>query len=788
MKVIKITQNQFFTIKKEKYLLSAVIVLFLIALVLDIVFWGKQKSKTTINGNKIYLPNSKVPLFISVAISVLNLSLILKSLYDYNKIFFLHKSRIFNILTALLLFNFILFVITLIFALNELNECPDGKEFIDELNMCAEICPKGSYLNSSGNCTEGCSTSKNCGENEECINGVCCNMNENKIIDGTCCPNESQFTDENGNQYCCKFSCGGTCCSGDSTMYYCTKNNECALKCGGENCSPDQICYEYPKRLEDTKADYDDKVYKCVTPEKKCDPQETNYYPNAVSNFYGAYNSDTSTDDFGKTVDSFLNSKTDTEAKTSLKPISDTPQNQDNGNDGYICGLNEGSVAQFEQREFNNCSDPAICLQEVSYPTTQLMNAVEGDDGKIICNQFQDPNLTVKDNSEEKGPYPSYYKSYQILKPNKNFQRIDTKQIDFKKKKIENNLTTDSSCETNYYVQDCNKACNPCYIDEDKTHICVNDNKVQYMRDFTTVPDFRCIVSDNRYTCQDINKLPKDERNKLLDTAPKCKDDNECNQLLNNNIQPNVNICKQGLSCCGAIKKSAIPVVESKVLNAGLMSYGSNDGNKENNGCFNQYGTCNLKSQTVTGNKQFCGPSLKPYFFNDAFLIKPNTGKGTSYSCPQSGKADNKPGYAGPLNYVCCDARLEVTDEDAPIEKNEPYRKHYITNLPKNKQYCIGPDRGSPLEKASFSTHQYTFKNNYYIPGNKDFPNSQTASKEDKRSSRAWSYVGFGVDGGGDPGSDMCKVDATKGSKRLNYILHKMNYDNFGGKKAPCPP
>ena len=782
MSIKSITVNQFFSIKKEKYLLSGVIVLSLIALLLDIVYLVKQKTQNTVNGNKIYLPNSKVPLFISVTILVLNLSLIFKSLYDYNKIFYLHKSRIFNILTALLLINLILFVITLIFVLNRLNECPDGKEFIDELNMCAEICPTGSYLNSSGNCTEGCSTSKNCGENEECINGKCCNMNENKIIDGTCCPNDSQFTDENGNQYCCKFSCGGTCCSGDSTMYYCSQDNECALKCGGENCSPDQICYEYPKRLEDTKADYDDKVYKCVTPEKKCDPQETNYYPNAVSNFYGAYNSDTSTDNFGKTVDSFLNSKTDTEAKTSLKPISDTPQNQDNGNDGYICGLNEGSVAQFEQREFNNCSDPAICLQEVSYPTTQLMNAVEGDDGKIICNQFQDPNLTVKDNSKEKGPYPSYYKSYQILKSNKKFQRIDTKQIDFKKKKIENNLTTDSSCETNYYVQDCNKACNPCYIDEDKTHLCVDDNKAQFIQDLTKVPDFRCIVSDYRYTCQDINKLPKNERNKLVDTAPKCKNDNECTQLLDKNIQPNVNICKKGLDCCGETTIKAIPDLKSKVLNAGLMSYGYGD-NKDSNGCFKQKGDCDLKSQK--GKKEFCGPSLKPYFFNDAFLKEPNTDKGIHYNCPLN--KQHGTGYAGPLNYVCCDSRLEVTEEDAPIEKNDPL-KHYITNLPKNKQYCIGPNRGSPLDATNFKSSKYRFRNNYYIPGNKDFPDSIAASKDVKTDNRRWSYVGFGVGGGGDPGSDMCKVDATKGSKRLNYILHNMNYDNFGGKKAPCPP
>jgi len=743
MPVISIKPNEFFTIKKEKYLLSGVIVLFLIALVLDIVFWAKQKSKTTINGNKIYLPNSKVPLFVSVALLVLNFTLIFKSFYDYNRIFSLSRSRTFNILTALLLINLVLFIVTLIFALHKFNYCPDGKEFIDELNMCAEICPEGSYLNSSGNCTTGCSTSKNCGENEECINGGCCNMNENQNIDGTCCPNKLVVTDEtSGEKHCCKLSCGGTCCSGDSTMYYCTKDNQCALKCGGENCSPEQMCYEYPKKLEDPNAKYDDKVYKCVTPQTKCSGIKTNYYPNAVSGFYGSYNSNTSAD-FGKVVDSFLNSKDINTAQTSLNPISSAPQNK---NKGYICGLNEGSAAQFEHRKFNNCSDPTICLKEVSYPTTQLINAVQGEDGSIICNQFQDPNLTMIGNtvgSEEKGTYPSYYKTYQI-KHGDDFTTITTDKKDFKRKKVRNSLTVDTSnpsCETDYYVQDCNKACNPCYIDGDANYVCVDKDNVQFIQDKTAVEDFRCIVKDNDYKCQNIKELPQDQQDKLKD-APKCDNDGQCKNILET-ITPNV---QAPIKWC--YRQTAPVPKDLEGMNVGQMRYGTGANSRM---CGEKPADNRLFDfKELKDNTNMCGPTngLKPYFFSDSF--------NNNQDCwPHDG-------FGGPINYVCCDTRLQVTDKDR-TSKDRPY----LTNVPEQKQYCIGPNLGKPVTGKD--------GNNYYLKCN---PNKNRKDKS--------SYVRLGRGGTNKvpDGSNVCDGNAEKGSQRLNDILTRMNVDNFGGVPA----
>ena len=726
MTVISITQNQFFTIKKEKYLLSAVIVLFLIALVLDIVFWGKQKSETTINGNKIYLPNSKVPLFISVVLLVLNFTLIFKSFYDYNKIFSLSRSRTFNILTALLLFNLILFIVTLIFALHKFNYCPDGKEFIDELNMCAEICPTGSYLNSSGNCTTGCFTSKNCAENEECINGGCCNMNENQNIDGTCCPNKLVQTDEKtGEKHCCKLSCGGTCCSGDSTMYYCTKDNKCALKCGGENCSPDQICYEYPKKLNDPNADYDDKVYKCHTPKTTCSPMKTDYFPSAVDGFYGSYNSNTSGEGFGQIVDKFLNSTTTEQVKASLQEISSVSQNQ---NKGYICGLTEGAAAQFEHRKFNNCSDPTICLQEVSYPTTRIINAVQDNDGNLICNQFQDPNLTVIGNtvgSEEKGPYPSYYKTYQINSGN-DFTTITTDKKDFKNKKIENNNLTadDPSCNTDYYVQDCNKACKPCYLDGHQQYVCQDKGGVQFIQDKSAAEDFRCIVDGNDYKCKNIKELSKDEHDRLKD-APPCNDDKACKNILGT-ITPNVhNKCS---------------------TNVGDMRYGKGPNSRRCGEKPADNRLCDFKKNKDDPN--FCGQTngLKPYFFSDDF-----------YSVGKSCGTHNE--FASPINYVCCDARLKVKDADR-TSTDRPY----LTYVPTDKQYCIGPNLGKPV------TGKKDGNNNYYLSWGER--------------SKSGISLGRGKTNRDIDDGNICNSSAEKGSQRLHDILTRANVDNFGGGPA----
>ena len=119
MKSIAIKPNELLKIKKIQIFLGISIVLVLSGFILFSIYVAKIKYKVTQSGEKIYLPNSKIPLYISISFFGISLITTFLSLSTYEKIFKNFASKTRNWLFVLIAVTFIGIILDIIFIVKK---------------------------------------------------------------------------------------------------------------------------------------------------------------------------------------------------------------------------------------------------------------------------------------------------------------------------------------------------------------------------------------------------------------------------------------------------------------------------------------------------------------------------------------------------------------------------------------------------------------------------------------------------------------------------------------------
>jgi hypothetical protein len=425
MPQISINPNQIYRIKTFTLFLSIAILFTIISFILLIIFCVRIKSETTVEGDKIYLPNNKSVLYASIVSSILGFFPLIYCLIKYHYIFKFEGSKTLYFISGLLFILFFIFIVDVIFLAKKFNFCPDGYEFSSYYKQCVPICNKGSYLGSNKQCLPGCKTDGNCLSGYVCVNGNCCNILDNTVIDGECCPNENVKKDDTGKDICCPLVCGEECCQNDKD-FECTTDDSgkkyCGIKCGDNVCSNDEYCFQYPSSLDPgANKNNDGYSYKCSKFNKDCTMGDITYNPSPVNNFYTAYDANIASP---PPFNDFLN-KTPQNQKAFIDAYSTNPTNKSNS--GYLCGME--NVIQLQSVPYKNCTDFSKCLDLVQYPITEKVSVVDSD-GTMYCNYIKNPNKTVDNLNQNESDPNSVYTKISTNKTN-NYVSKNTKQVPF---------------------------------------------------------------------------------------------------------------------------------------------------------------------------------------------------------------------------------------------------------------------------------------------------------------------------------------------------------------------
>lgn len=384
----QIRPNQVWVVPLFSSFFAAALLSLVLSIVFLVIYVGKHTTQMTEEGVKLYKPVSKTYLITSVSFSILTLVFSIVCFIRYYKIFGGSLSWALSSVLFVAAGGLGVLVASIVYLAKKERYCPDGKQFNKEFNMCVDICAKGSRLTTGGKCTAGCLTADDCPDNHGCVNGSCCDLSRNKILNqNQCCPRE-HVKIINGKETCCPLQCGAECCQDAETFQCDPSGQKCMIKCGGATCDPEtQYCLNSPARLSDpTKSGV---MSECVARDPVCSSElgSRQNAPALINGFYPAFDSaiNTSKD----TVSTILNNVFGSEAsKNALQGFTEE------GNKGYICGLS--TPIMFQGDKFQKCNDKRYCLDQVYYPFTQQMTVFRDEkDGTMYCNQQIDPNATV---------------------------------------------------------------------------------------------------------------------------------------------------------------------------------------------------------------------------------------------------------------------------------------------------------------------------------------------------------------------------------------------------------
>lgn len=729
MKSIAIEPNQLLKIKKIQIFLGISIVLLLSGFILFSVYVAKIKSMVTQSGEKIYLPNSKIPLYISISFFGISLITTFLSLSTYEKIFKNFASKTRNWLFVLIAVTLIGIILDIIFIVKKFNFCPPNKEYSENLNRCVDICPLGSYPNDIGSCTSGCVEDDNCADTDICLSGTCCNLETHTNVNETCCPNDNVQT-VNGTEYCCQKICDKQCCIGDKSLFDCSEDGkQCVSKCGDITCEADETCLIYPDFASDNPTD---KIYKCYK-ESECNPDTgPQNYPYSIKNFYPAYNGGQNTCD-DTYIQKFLDTTNYDDGKKQIQCVED---GQDNN--GFICGIpNNTTAIRFQQKMYTPknsdqaCTNYEKCMSEVHYPQTTHLQINESDDG-LICNQILNVNktsnvqyaLTDGDASYQKINQLKTDKLVKFEKTSTNFCPEGQILVDGKCKD-DDNLTKSKVqlCSSEKkYSPDCNKfkdctgtEC-PFEVDvDDPQYVCPKMDGTKFIQG-TPASQEKCTIDDGSYGCTIIKE---DEYDKYKEYQ-NCKNATDCDSTRNSFNRNYDNVSKNCITGEGSWSTNQ---PKSGITQMKYDNYG---------GGYATGGNCNLKTEVKDkiGIDFPCPRGTKPYFWARKKDTRGEKDCGNYHNA-----------YYSRMDYACCDDnKFTLTDNDKG------------NNAPENKKYCIGPKNGAASNDNHFSL----------------------TSKETINNSSS-TVIGRGSDKDPVSSTNSCNVSAEKGLVKLKNLMNHMN-------------
>jgi hypothetical protein len=739
MPIQQITPRQFFKIRKEKVLFSISICFLLISLASLIVFLANIKSETTNAGQKIYSKNSKIPLYVSFSFSILTLSLFSSIIVAYNKIFSLEKSPTLTICFILTGLSLIILLIDIILLVKNFNLCPDGKEYNKDADQCVPICPPNYYLDTNLLCARGCQTSSDCDDNHVCIDGNCCDLDKNQVIDGICCPKNCVHQQDGEAPFCCSQPlCEGNgkkiCCNEDSLKCEISTDSGdpyCAIKCGTEDDSPvcgeGEYCLSYPASLDEPNdSSKTGKTYKCSGGPKTCSKAGgTFYYPTSIGNFYPAYNNIiTKPPD----LDQFLDNIPNTDDYNAV--ISAYTDDGNNQNQGYISGLQ--NAIQFQTDEYSNNCNIETCLTNVQYPYTKQLNVVQGGNN-IYCNQYK---TFEKDISSASNEDDSYYTSETVEDNGNGIFRLKSEPKNFStgapQTPTGNKLNDDTVCgDQNYYSSDSSKfdSCGsdgscPFPQDESSPYECPNEDNVRFIQEKASTKETKCLAKDSMFQCVEVEKGEYPD-------AQNCSETQNCIDSV-----PRENDFKMKFACVtGEDSKWAESNPSAGSAEYHFDSYPDN----------NKDGYCDLKTEIadkIGTDESPCPPGTKPYFW--ASKSDPDNKKGCNgvYNA-----------YYTRLDYVCCSENaFTLTDEESQWD-------YYSDKPPTNINYCFGSNAAMPASQ-----------DNKFSPIYNNDPDIKTLYNLTSV------ILGRGYPGHvALHGSNTCNVDASDGFNMVRKVLGNMN-------------
>jgi hypothetical protein len=526
MVTLQILPNQIYNTKHFKLFFSVGIVLLLLSFIFSIVFFIQLEKSN--QGQYLTNPKTKSFLYSAIPISFLSFISFFVCFWKYYKIFGIEKSFSLTSIVLFSILSLIIFIVDILFSIQS-QYCPDNMEFSKDLNMCIDICPHGYYQNTNGGCTQGCQVDKDCGSgNVSCLDGICCNLDKNKILGNECCPNDyaqddkyccaSPICTSNGKSICCDETLDLKCVAKEGEDPYCT------VQCGGQTCKKDEYCISYPKTLKDGSGG-DDIEYVCSSKQTCTTNQLPQFNPASVGDsqqFYPAFDSNVTITDSNE--DDFLNNKPDNSDYTNY-----IDQFRNEENSGYICGLD--NAIQFETTNYQQCDSIEPCLSDVQYPFTQKLNVISDDKGGIFCNQIK--NFTNKQNKLTEDDTNSYYTISSIDQTQDNVYKIKNKQNNFATEipatKLNDKENTSCS-DYNYYRDSCddfNDCSGDCPFDKNQNIECKYEGQKGYIVD-KTVGTPKCIITlEGEYTCQNVSATDPH-----YSQFPDCKNGDDCTKIL----------------------------------------------------------------------------------------------------------------------------------------------------------------------------------------------------------------------------------------------------------------
>lgn len=387
--IVEIAPKQLLTVSPYHFRIYFIlcILLLLISMVTLIMFYIKLMSDDR------QKPISKSLLIISLTTAIISMILILINLQQYHSIFKFHFSTMLGILLVILLFSIILIFTNVLTIVPSYIECDQNKTYSAIYNQCIPVCPPGYFLDTNKLiCVSGCKGSTGCQIHEQCVNGICCDLNRNQITkDNICCPQLSVYND---GEMCCPSQnvCGNYCClDHDATC----QNNTCLVTCGDNVCQKDEICYQDENGQKSC-------VKYTASQNDQCKVTNTYHIPNLINGFFPATTlpSDLSRDRSQKTL-------TDKTLDCNFFDKYDESCKNDIGNAfaeansdvyGYSCGVSV--PVQFTSHLLEGQCTKEDFIGVGDNIRTDRINVNKIDDTHYVVNQRIDPRTKLNGSSD----------------------------------------------------------------------------------------------------------------------------------------------------------------------------------------------------------------------------------------------------------------------------------------------------------------------------------------------------------------------------------------------------
>lgn len=636
-----ITPNQIFQVKQYSISIISSIIFILIGYAIFFVFFGEIKSQKTQDGAKIYLPVSKIYLYVSIISFGISAMTIILSIYFYKKIFPIQKSRTLYWLYFAFSVAFAGIILNIFYILQKFPQCLENQVFKEDIQQCVPKCVSGSRLYNNIKC-------KPIPITEPFIFGD----------DDTCSPDNL-----------------------DACKSFTYKTNEIPKMLGGKSVCDTEFVVQCKDNGNGTTTVY-------FNSSATCTEGDTTYYPSEVPGFQSAY----STNDDKNCIDTFLDSTT-----TDSKTITDCFGTEAS----YICGLDKGTAVTLKQVQYPGCKDVNVCTKDITQ-YSQKINAKSTDEG-ITCNVVNIINETPDNNVSVSNKIEKSCKENEIF--NRNTLSCESVNVgDGDDNDCEDNspqqYTTDcskfsqcfkekNSCPFRGGNVDCIYKCDGTYKYTicNSTDPCFRNNNIKkkgyIIPSNTPCKNTYCMVDRKSYSCQSADTCFGDctpyTQNKYKDCSDGSSCDASTGDIVTDSSKTITGECSHGgenaVTGNGHCVKAGLGIssLHHWELNnpyAGITAtITTNNDGKRCGGGYDSSDHRNPQSnlRDITVNQNVCPVGTKPFFYASKFDKSPTK------DCNGKHQA-----FYSRIDYRCCDA----------LKFN--YEKQTPTSIPaENDNVCL---------------------------------------------------------------------------------------------------